>query len=362
MPGAGTLVLDRIRAMREAGAEVRVLSPVPWPRAAVDREEYDGFSRRCVRYFRVPGIGTRFEAFAYARAIRGLLAAEISEFKPDVIDAHDLYPDGVAVLSAARKTNIPVAVTAHGRDVKVTARLPAIHEKLQDALPSAAVVIAATTDLAGDLKGQGIFRQDVEIIENGIDLTYFRPGSRENARRELGLEADGHHLVHAGNLTSASAVKLLLAAMVAEDAPSQPTVHFLGDGPERKRYERLSRVMGLKERAVFHGRVKRERVALFLAASNGAVALGRSTGAVQAVRESLACRVPVLAADIPAMREMVTPFRQGVLEKLDLLGVKRGIAKLLDRDWDLPAVEPRGWERVGVEILGCFGPLFSRKL
>ncbi len=354
-PGCGTLVLDRVKAMRCAGAEVRIIAPAPWPCRAADRGEDEELPRRVVRYFRVPGIGTRFAASACARAIRGLLADEISAFKPDVIDAHDLYPDGVAVLLAARKSGVPVAVTAHGRDVLVTARLPAIHEKLEDTLPGAAVVIAVTADLAEDLRSRGVFRRDIEIIEDGVDLTHFRPGSREKARSELGLGADGHHLVCAGNLFAASTVKLLLASMVGGDAPCPPTVHFLGDGPARRRLERLSRVMGLAKRAVFHGRVGRERVALFLRAANGAVALGRDTTAVQAVREARACRIPVLAADIPAMRDRVFPFRQGLLARFDLLGVRRGVAKLLELDWDISEGEPRGWESVGAEILACFG-------
>lgn len=357
-PGAGTLVLDRIRAIRDAGAEVRIIAPVPWPRKAPHEDEIDGMSRRGVRYSRIPVIGTRFEAAAYARAIRAVLAAEVSEFKPDVIDVHDLYPDAVAVLSAAAKTGLPVVVTAHGADVKVTARLPAIHEKLQDALPTAAAVIAVTADLAADLMGQRIFRHPVEIIENGIDVLLFRPRSREEARLELGLDPDGPELVVAGNLDSSSRVKLLLSAMVGEDCPSGLRVHLLGDGRERIRLKRLSRAMGLGERAVFHGRVDRERVALFLAAGNGAVALGRGTRAMQAIREALACRIPVLAADTPPMRGMVMPFRQGVLVNLDLLGIKRGLVKLLEREWDLPTGDPRDWGAVGGEILSVLRRLF----
>ena len=358
-PDRGHLIHDRLRALRHLGAEVRVISPVTGPgtRSVPRQGEFDGFAVRHPRYYSIPVVGTRLLAFTYARGLRPVLDDEVTRFRPDVIDVHGLYPDGVATLSAAGHLEVPVSVTAHGRDVKVLARLPAVRKQISAALPKAAAVIATSQDLSQDLSGHRLFRGDVSIISNGIDPELFRPLPRAEARDELGLGQDARHLVYIGDLDSHQAVKLLLAAMGAKDVPDDFTVHFLGDGPTRRQLERLSRALGLGERAVFHGGVGRERLPLWLAAGNGSVHLGRAAGGSDAVRESLACGCPAMAADLPAMREVVRPWRDGLLVPLDIIGVARGLRKLLDTEWSVPVNTPRTWAEVAEEVLGLFSGL-----
>ncbi len=365
-PELGTQVFDRVRALGNRGAEIHVISPVPWVppgpvprrlaelRATPQHEEYDGFAVRRPRVFTVGGIGIRFQAFGYTRGIRSALAEEIAAFRPEVIDVHNLYPDGVAVLAAARQYRIPVAVTAQGGDVKVLARLPAIRERIEDALPSAAAVIAVSNDLANELSGQRLFAGDVTAIANGVDPDLFHPRPRASARAELGWPELGRHLLCIGRLDGGAGQKLLLAALAAQDAPDDVVVHFLGDGPDRRRLERLARAMGLADRVTFQGRVSREQVPVWIAASDATVGMSRLAGSPTAVLESLACGIPVLAPDIPAFREVVNVGRDGLLVPLDISGTARGLCRLLEQEWSVPTTSRRTWNEVADEILILF--------
>src|SRR5580704_17878799 len=64
---------------------------------------------------------------------------------------------------------------------------------------SADLIVAPSAHVADTLRARGV-RAPIAVIPTGVDLTVFRPGSRERARRRLGLPADGLICLYAGRL------------------------------------------------------------------------------------------------------------------------------------------------------------------
>ncbi len=357
-PDHGTRVLDRLRALRDRGAEIRVISPKPMPSrrpAGPATDEVDGFPVSRPRTLDLPLIGTRWQAFGYARGIRKALADEIRHFAPDVLDVHGLYPDGAAVIAAAKRTGLPVAVTALGPDVKRVGRYPAIHVKLRAALPRAAAVIATTEDLARALSGQNLYRGQVHVVADGVDRDLFHESPREAARERLSLPPDRPIGICVGNLGRGGGQETALAALAAPEAPAGLVIHFLGDGAERGRLERLARVLKLGDRAVFHGRVAREQVPLWLAAADVALVLGRPAGTPTSLLEALAVRTPVLAADHPALKDVLPLAEHGRLVTAEPVPVAKGLAKALAEARPAPEVDLREWNATAEDLLVLYG-------
>lgn len=364
-PTSGVFIRERIKAVVARGAEVRVIAPVPWVppgpaparyrriRATPESGEVDGVSVRYPRYLMIPKAGTRFQARGYARALRKVLREEIEGFRPDILDAHYLYPDACGVARVAAEFGVPYACTARGSDVHVLGCLPFVHRQIRDALAGAATVIAVSRALAAAMRELELFDGPIEVVPNGVDATRFHPRPRAQARAELGLPATGRFVLCVGHLAAVYRQELLLRALAHPAAPAGLEVRFLGQGPDRARLEMLAADLGVGERVVFQGTVPHERIPAWFAASNGSVQLNRSAGSPNAVLESVACGVPVLASDIPPMREALVTPQQGMLVEPDPGAVARGLTRLVETE-AIPAGSARSWDDAAGEILNHF--------
>ena len=203
-PHHGVFVENRLRHLVAGGeAESTVLALVPGSPAAPRRAPPSGEERRHglavhhPRFPAPPGIGMYTNPFALLAAARARLSRMVaSGFDFDVIDAHYLYPDGVAAVRLAREFGRPVVITARGSD---TSQLPAYAvpgRLIRNAIARADALVAVSAGLADGLFALGAPAAKVTVLRNGVDLGAFRPVDRAAARAELGL--DGRTLLSVG--------------------------------------------------------------------------------------------------------------------------------------------------------------------
>ena len=105
------------------------------------------------RYAMLPRLGVPMQPGSMARAA----APDIAQWRragwhPDLIDAHYLYPDGVAAAMLAERLHLPFVLTARGTDVNVLARLPGPGRRIRWAAARAAAVIAVSARLRDALE------------------------------------------------------------------------------------------------------------------------------------------------------------------------------------------------------------------
>ena len=102
----------------------------------------------------------------------------------DLIDAHYLYPDGVAAIWLGRRLGVPVVLTARGSDVTQLPdhRIP--RALILRAIARAAAVVTVSRGLADALVRLGVPDARITVLRNGIDLAQFaRRGTRPPAAR-----------------------------------------------------------------------------------------------------------------------------------------------------------------------------------
>jgi glycosyltransferase involved in cell wall biosynthesis len=373
-PTQGVFIKQRVLALRARGAEVRVIAPLPWVPPGPVPERYrriretpaeavlDGLAVRYPRYLMIPKFGMRRQAAGYARGIRGAVAEELAGFRPDVLDAHYLYPDACGVARVARAFDVPYACTARGSDVKVLARFPAIARRIREALAGAAAVIAVSEDLAETMRRMGLVERPVTVIPNGVDGARFRPRDRFEARLALDLPAGEPFVVCVGHLVPVHGQERLVRALAEPGAPAGLALRFVGAGPDRAALEALAASLGVAGRVHFAGVVPHDRMPLWFSAADFSAQLSTSAGCPNAVLESIACRVPVLATDLPEMREVIRTERDGVCVEPVPGTIARAMVRLLAAD--RPALpEPgsvRGWDDVADRVLDAFVPMPER--
>ncbi len=159
----------------------------------------------------------------------------------------------------------------------------------------------------------GLRGRELAVIPSVVDLDRFRPGLDPGPLREqLGL--DGHRvLVFTGRLVPHKGVDVLLDALAA--LPKDVVLVVIGAGPRLPGLQSRARRMDLEDRVRFCPRVSDDDLPRYLALGDVFVfpSENRLEGFGLAVAEAMAAGLPVVTADMPGVREVITPGVEGLL-------------------------------------------------
>ncbi len=177
------------------------------------------------------------------------------------------------------------------------------------------------------------------VVHNGVDITRFRPAPAVEIRRELGVQEDERVVGVFASFKQQKNHPLFFraAATVVERFP-RTRLLLVGDqlyggmhGSDDYKREVLSLVeqLGLKERCIFAG--NQDDVERFYPACDVTVMSSHFEGTPNAVLESLACGVPVVATDVSDTAKIVPDGRVGyVVPPGDEKAMTARICRLLD--------------------------------
>lgn len=193
--------------------------------------------------------------------------------------------------------------------------------------------IANSEPVRDFLASLGLPKHSIEVIPNGHELEPFRaPVDREEVRAELRVPTNGRLILFVGRLIETKRVVDLLEATARLDRASGGHVRIVGDGPELKRLERRSAELGLDERVHFLG--ARPDVPRLLRAADLFVYPSELEGLSNAVIEAALSRLPIVACDVPGVRDVVRGDSEAILVRpRDPRALSEAIARLLaDRE------------------------------
>jgi glycosyltransferase involved in cell wall biosynthesis len=218
----------------------------------------------------------------------------------DLIDAHYLYPDGVAAVRLGAVLGKPVVVTARGSDVTWIPRNRAARRRIRLAGGSASAIVTVSEALKDKLGNLGVAPSRISVLRNGVDLQRFGPRDREVIRARLDLH--GTVWLAVGNLVELKGVHITLAALAQQ---SGTTLLIAGEGPEEARLQQLAERLGVGDRVRFLGTVPQDRLREYYNAADAMVLASSREGMPNVVLESLACGTPVIAAPFDGVTELL---------------------------------------------------------
>jgi glycosyltransferase involved in cell wall biosynthesis len=272
-----------------------------------------------VRRFRYPSGGRRLKEHRRVPAgalgvylASGLRAAvaEVRRARARVIHAHWVLPAGLIGAAASALTGVPLVVHAHGSDVRRYALGSALAGFLaRRVIARARRVLAASGELAGALAGLGARPERLAVLPMGVDGRLFFPGDRGAARRELGIDGSRPEVLFAGDLIPEKGILGLARALASSDLAVR--LSAAGDGPDREALEELARADPGRLRVL--GRLPPEALAARYRASDVLVLPSESEGTPVTVLEALAVGLPVVAAAVGGIPEVVRPGLEGWL-------------------------------------------------
>jgi glycosyltransferase involved in cell wall biosynthesis len=368
-PDFGIFVKNRMKAVSHLpGVEVKVVAPVPWfPPLRIFHKWYtfsqiprheviDGIEVYHPRYLVTPKVGMTCYGFWMFLGALGCIRGLRRSYDFDLIDAHFVYPDGLAALLSARVFKKPVVISARGTDVVLYRTLPLVKHLLRATLKRADRLVAVSRSLGELMVEEGARREALSVIPNGIDPGRFTLSDQKAARQKLGLAETDRILVTVGALVELKGMHLLLEALrlLNEQGRGGFRTFIIGKGGMRPLLERKIVEYGLEEQVTLLGHVANENLAAWYNAADLFFLGSSREGWPNVVCEAQACGLPVVATPVNGIPEILDSEDLGIMVERTPADFARGIEQALAQTWDRRHIADRGrertWEKVAGEI------------
>ncbi len=263
-----------------------------------------------VRYLNVPTlplITNWIDPILWARASTDTIANIVRDRRHEtILDAHFLYPDGVAAVLLGRKLGMPVVMTARGSDVNVKCENAVMRRWIGWAADRCAAIVTVSEALAIKLKAMHIASGKVHVLPNGVDLQRFRP-TPDRSLRSDGPSSD-LVLLSVGHLLEAKGHHIAIEAL--QEIPGA-TLLIVGEGPEEDALRKLATRLGLATRVRFLGYVPHDKMAAVYSSADFTILASAHEGMPNVMLESLACGTRVIATAVGGVGEVITDETAG---------------------------------------------------
>ncbi len=299
--GPGRLVLSLMKAWNPDELEVSIFAlekKGPLKEAFKDEVARLNGEVRCVKH----------DNFA---AILGKIRTDIPKWVQsfDVIHAHLLRSDFLG-RRLASLCKLPYLVTEHGLHAwseKGKYLKPLVKRWYRTSLPENSKIVAISELCRGELLQEGIDASQIEVVENGIDMSLFS-GLGETPP----CTNDTLKILVAGSLIARKRPELALRAfMYLRKVKPGSQLVYAGDGPLKETLENLTSQMNLEDSVQFAGQV--DQMPDLMRQSDLLLHVAEKEPFGLVLAEALSCGLPVVAAAEAGSGDLLPAYPRSLL-------------------------------------------------
>jgi glycosyltransferase involved in cell wall biosynthesis len=314
-------VLQIVHGFIEGGSERQMIQMVTLLQQSGDYRVHvaslstGGVLRPLIESLEVPIIDLPLTSFYDANMLRQTrkFVSYLKQHQIEIVHSHDFYSNifGMTGASVARVRGR----VASKRETTGT-RTMAQRTVERNAFKLAHAVVANATAVKDQLIGEGVKKDKIAVIYNGIDLTRFNQnGTRDDALVRLKLESLRGRPVITMVANFEYRVKdhpmlLRTAQRVTREVPEAIFV-IAGEGELRAETEQLAAELGVKESCLFTGRCA--SVPDLLAASDVCLLTSQAEGFSNSILEYMAAGCAVVATNVGGASEAIVEGETGYL-------------------------------------------------
>jgi len=242
-------------------------------------------------------------AFMVGSLIKGVKLGDFDIYAPQ-----QFFPiPPLWLMAKARKK--PIIATIHDiyretwlQKYGIKGCLMSLFEEIMLKLPYSKIITVSNSSKK-KLVDSGLSEDKIEVIPNGVNLEEFDKVKIEKSRKP--------RVIYVGRLIGYKHVDDLLLAFSKLNLDAE--LYIVGDGPERRNLEFLATKLGIKHKVTFTGFVNERRKIELLKSSHVLVLPSTTEGFGIVLIEAMAARTPVIATDIPPLRELIKEEETGLL-------------------------------------------------
>lgn len=300
---------------------------------------------------------------------------QMEAFRPDAIHLQSWSGMARIALKLGKKLGVPVVMTMHTQLrllYRRTLKLPVlIRAFIGDAVRKmrrADLVTTVAGCMRAELAACGYEKSaEIPVIRNGAMAirSIVTEEERREARVRFGLHTEKPVLIFVGHIAQFKRVDFLLRALrIAVDGGFDGSLMLVGSGVDEKRYQRLSRKLGLSDRVLFTGRLeRREDVKTAYAAADLFVMASIFDNDPIVVVEA-ACRgLPALTIENTGSSERLTDGVDGFVAPSDEAAFAKRIIELFAEPRILREVGIRAADRIPTQwadTVAAYLPLYEK--
>jgi len=248
----------------------------------------------------------------------------LRKIDPDIIHSQGFFNDVVAfIVNKILGKRYIIGVV--GSDINVA--FPLKNFIFRELLLRAEAILTKTREMKGRIKKLLGINKKIHVVYNGVDTDLFSI-DRYLVCRE---KTEKKRILFVGGLRRIKGVRYLIMAMklVLEKTKDVELV-IVGDGPERVFLKKLAEKLNVHKYIMFVGRVKHEKIPLYMLNSDIFVLPSLYEGLPNVLIEALAMGLPVVATSVGGVPEIIQDDVNGYLvEPKSVRGLADKICKLL---------------------------------
>ncbi|KMQ52512.1 Glycosyl transferase, group 1 [Chitinispirillum alkaliphilum] len=354
--------------LRKLGHRVKIVAP-----------SYKGYNETDENVIRVPAL-QQFNGtdFSVQLPVPGILKSNLKTFTPHIVHSHHPYLLGDTALRLAAQLRVPVVFTFHTYYERYTHYVPGNSPALRRFVRALATgyanlcdcVIAPSQSVADEIRNRGVV-SPMKVIPTGISLSDYSKGDGRGFRKRNGIPSRAFLVGFISRIAQEKNVEFLAKA-VKFFLRKNKNAHFLvvGDGPCREK------VMGLFAQSEFSDRFHycstlcgTDLIDAYHSLDVFSFSSHTETQGL-VLTEALAAGVPVVALDVPNVREIVKDKFNGRLvgsenvecfaHNLSWVAERSGVKRAMLRENALSSVKEYDFECCVKKVHDIYADLVSR--
>ncbi len=237
------------------------------------------------RILKIPGIPVGIYDYRLSRIYPITMINKMKNWKLDVIHSHTEFGIGILARIFAKQFHLPLVHTYHTLYEDYTHYITHGYfdkssKKIVEYLTkfycdkTATELIVPTNKIYRLFKDKYQFTKNIHIIPTGIEVDRFFSENVDKKevellKKKLKLKKKDFVILFVGRLAAEKNVEFLINAhKKIIEKNKDIKLLIVGDGPDKEKYEKLSKSLGLEDYIIFNGKSAWEEVPIFYHASN----------------------------------------------------------------------------------------------
>ena len=251
----------------------------------------------------------------YELALSSRIVDTIKRYGIDLLHVHYAIPHAFAGYMAKKMLEdegirIPMVTTLHGTDITLVGNHPRYKTAVTFSINHSDVVTSVSQSLKEDTMRLFDIKNDIHVVPNFIDISKPKDGYTDCQR---GLMAEDHERIvtHISNLRPVKRLGDVIRVFdgIQKEIPARLLI--VGEGPDKKKAELLSRELGFRDRVNFVG--NSTEIDKILCFSDLFLLPSEKESFGLAALEAMAAGVPVVSSNAGGLAEVNRHGESGYL-------------------------------------------------
>lgn len=278
-----------------------------------------------------------FQYQPYELALSSKMVEVVQKYDLEVLHVHYAIPHAYAAYMAKQMLlekgiSVRVVTTLHGTDITLVGSHPTYKTAVEFSINNSDVVTAVSNNLKVTTNHLFNINKKIEVVYNFIDVEKYSKAEGEECKRSALAKTDERILTHISNFRPVKRVEDVIKVFyeVQKEVPAK--LLMIGEGPERKKAEQLTKKLGIKNKVFFLG--NSTEIDKILCYSDIFILPSETESFGLAALEAMAAKTAVISTNTGGLPEVNIHGETGFLSNLGDVSdmAKNAITILKDND------------------------------